>query len=222
MVVRDWMTARVETVRPDDEVTTVREVFRRRRIRQLPVVAADRLIGIVTDRDVRGVDDPHTLVETVMTPTPVTTTPATPVEQAAALLRTRKVGALPVLEGERLVGIVSESDLLAALVELSALLEPTTVLDLECDGDGGTAQRIRRLLEGQGGRVSWMTAIGVHGGRQRITLRVRMPLGHAPEQILEEAGYPVSSCVISSARAVRGGGSCEPAPLTAERAAPRG
>ena len=54
MIVRDWMTAPVEVVKPDDDVATVREVLRRRQIRQLPVVAAERVIGIVTDRDVRG------------------------------------------------------------------------------------------------------------------------------------------------------------------------
>jgi acetoin utilization protein AcuB len=197
MVVRDCMTAAVEVVRPDDDVATVREVFRRRRIRQLPVVAAGRVIGIVTDRDVRGVADARATVDTVMTPAPATTTPSTPVEFAAATLRTRKIGALPVVEGETLVGIVSESDLLAALVELCGRLDPTTVLAIECADDPGAAARIRDLLGRHGGTVAWMTAVRAHGGRQCINLRVRMPLGHAPERLLEEAGFTVVSCVMS-------------------------
>src|SRR6185503_13323115 len=85
------------------------------------------------------------------------------------------------------------------------LLEPTTVLELECEGDGHPAQRVRHALERQGGHVSWMTAIGIHGGRQRISLRVRMPIGRPPEQILEEAGFPVSACVIAGSRAAYDG-----------------
>ena len=201
MVVRDRMTAPVQTVRPDDEVAMVREVLRRRRIRQLPVVAAGRLIGIVTDRDVRGITDPRTLVESVMTPSPTTTTPGTPVEVAAAVMRARKVGALPVVDGDTLVGIVSESDLLGALVDLCATLEPTTVIEVLCDAGAETPARIRHLLERHGGIVAWMTAIRAHGDRQTVHLRVRMPPGHSPEQLLEEAGMTVVSCIMTPSTA---------------------
>lgn len=158
------------------------------------------MIGIVTDRDVRGVTDATTIVESVMSPSPATTTPSTPVEVAAAVLRTRKIGALPVIEGDRLVGIISESDLLSGLVELCKVLEPTTALELECDDDPTAPKRIRQILEHHGSRVAWMTAVRAHGGRQRVNLRVRMPMGHAPEQLLEESGFPVSSCVMGESR----------------------
>jgi acetoin utilization protein AcuB len=200
MLVRDCMTAPVQTVAPDEPVAAVREVFRRRRIRQLPVVAAGRVVGMVTDRDVRAAAD-TTTVDTVMTPNPATTTPATPVERAAMIMRERKFGALPVVEGDALVGIVSESDLLEALARLCAVLEPTTVIELECEDDPGAASRISHLLERHGGRVAWMTAVRTRGGRQRISFRARMPIGSAPEQLLEEAGFPVSSCVMSSGAA---------------------
>ena len=197
MIVRDRMTTRVETVAPDDSVATVCEVFRRRRIRHMPVIAAGRLVGIVSDRDVRATVSPDTVVESVMTPHPATTTPSTPVEVAAALLRERKIGALPVMEGDTLVGIVSESDLLGALCDLCKLLDPTTVLEIECEGDPGAASRARSIIERHGGRVAWTTAIGTHGGQQRVGMRVRMPIGQAPEQLLEEAGFRVLSCVMS-------------------------
>jgi acetoin utilization protein AcuB len=198
MMIRDCMTTAVETVRPDDDVATVREEFRRRHIRQLPVLAAGRLIGIVTDRDVRGVDDPTTTVESVMTPAPATTTPSTPVELAAAELRRRKIGALPVIEDETLVGIVSESDLLDALIELCARLDPTMVLEIECPDDAGAARRARQILQRHGGTVAWLTAVRTHGGRERLALRVRMPPGHPPEQLLSEAGFTIVSCTMTS------------------------
>jgi len=131
----------------------------------------------------------------------VTTTPTTLIEEAATTMRERKVGALPVLEGETLVGIVSESDLLEALTRLCAMLDPTTAIELECDDDPNAPQRIRGVLERHGGRVAWLTAVRTHGGRQRISFRTRMPIGSAPEQLLEEAGFPVSSCIMRSAEA---------------------
>lgn len=198
MVVRDCMTTPVQTAHPEETVAAVREVFRRRRIRQLPVVAAGRVIGIVTDRDVRSADSDTATVDAVMTPNPATTTPATPVERAATIMRERKLGALPVVEGDRLVGIVSESDLLDALTKLCGMLDPTSAIELECDDDPEAPRRIRSLLERHGAHVACLTAVRTHGGRQRISLRTRMPIGATPDRLLEEAGFPVQSCVMTS------------------------
>jgi acetoin utilization protein AcuB len=195
MLVRNWMSEQLEVVGPDDDVAAVRARLHERRVRQFPVVADGKLVGIITDRDVRSARDPAAKIETVMTVDPVTTTPSTPVEEAAALLRLRKVGALPVMEGDTLVGIVSESDLLQALIDLTRVLEPTTLIELECDEGIPAVQRIRTLLERKGGHVPWVSAVPGAGGRVRVALRVRMPVGHAPERIIEEAGFPVLSCV---------------------------
>jgi len=203
MVVRDCMTARVETVRPDDPISVARELFRRRRFRHAPVVALGRVVGMVSDRDVRAASDDTTSIDAIMSPPTATTTAATPIEDAAALMRERKVGALPVLEGDELVGIVSESDLLGALVELCNALDPTTVLGLECADDAEAPRRIRQLVERHGGTVVWMTAIRAHGGRQHITVRLRMPQAHTPSVMLEEAGFTVTSCVTGRAAAAR-------------------
>lgn len=195
MLVRNWMSEQLEVVRPGDDVAAVRARFGERRVRQFPVVADGKLVGIITDRDVRAARDPAAKVATVMTANLVTTTPSTPIEDAAALLRLHKVGALPVMDGGALVGIISESDLLQALIELTRVLEPTTLIELECEEGMPPVQRIRALLKRKGGHVPWMSAVPGAGGRARVALRVRMPVGHAPEQILEEAGFPVLSCV---------------------------
>jgi acetoin utilization protein AcuB len=62
----------------------------------------------------------NALVEACMTPNPITVKPTTPVIEAARLMRDRKVGGLPVMEDDQLVGIVTETDLLDALIELLA------------------------------------------------------------------------------------------------------
>lgn len=196
MQVRDWMTANVEIVQPDDDVASVQALLRSRQVRQFPVASGGQLVGIITDRDVRSQRDPHTKVAAAMTRTPVvTTTPTTPVEEAAAELRGRKIGALPVMVGGELVGIISESDLLAALVELCHLLEPTTLIEVECDGGDAPLRRIRTVLEDSGGHIFWMSRVADPNGGQCVTLRLRMPPGHLAEQLLEEAGFVVVSCI---------------------------
>jgi len=136
--VRDWMKKPVRTVGPRDTVAHAREVMVRERINQLPVVARGVLVGIVTDRDLREVmpsafeaaaasagrepvwSDPTELaVEEIMTPEPVTLAPADHVADAAARLRAERVGSAPVVEDGKIVGILTRSDLLDALVAVS-------------------------------------------------------------------------------------------------------
>lgn len=136
--VRSWMKKPVRTVGPLDTVAHAREVMVRERINQLPVVARGQLVGIITDRDLREVmptafeaaaaqsrgkskwTDPTELaVEEIMTPDLVTLAPGDHVADAAARLRAERVGSAPVLEDGKLVGILTRSDLLDALVSIS-------------------------------------------------------------------------------------------------------
>jgi CBS domain-containing protein len=129
MLVREWMTTVLVTVRPDSPVAEAQHLMRHRRIRHLPVVEGERLAGIITDRDVRTtLPSPATslaagelrylldrlLVERVMSRSVVTIGPDAPIADAVNLLLTHRIGALPVLEKNRLVGIITETDLLRA------------------------------------------------------------------------------------------------------------
>lgn len=129
--VGDRMSAPVETILQDADAREAWALMRRRGIRHLPVVdARRRLVGIVTDRDVRQlVFDPairarllgpsrrHVAVEAVMTRGVITTRPETSILEAARLMHERKIGALLVLDGDRLAGIFTESDAVATLVD---------------------------------------------------------------------------------------------------------
>ncbi len=134
MRVRDVMTADPVTVQPDDTLRTVQDRMSAHDCRRLPVVdPAGQLCGIITDRDVRlALNSPlvlrerwqddmlldHTLVDACMTPDPVTTAPDAPLPGAIDLLLRHKISGLPVLDGDRLVGIVTVTDLLRALARL--------------------------------------------------------------------------------------------------------
>jgi CBS domain-containing membrane protein len=128
--VRDIMTHEVTTLKRNDKLTRADDIMQLGRIRHLPVLddEADQLVGIVSQRDLfRGAlaralgYGQHAqrkvlealLVKEVMSTDVLTTTPDTPLVEAARVLMERKIGCLPVVEDGHLVGIVTEADFVA-------------------------------------------------------------------------------------------------------------
>jgi len=118
-LVAKWMTPDPISAEPAEKLAAVRAKMLSGHFRSMPVVSGGKLAGIITDRDLRrheGYLD-HTEVRLAMTTEVVTVGTTTPIHEAAKLLLERKIGALPVVEGERLVGVISTSDVLRAFVE---------------------------------------------------------------------------------------------------------
>ena len=133
MRIAPYVRRTVVTVKPLDSVRRARELLERHRINQLPVVVDGRVVGIITDRDLRDVfpsvleparrprspdaDPERVPVRDVMAPRVLTLRPDATVAEAATLLRRERIGAVPIVdESERLCGILTRSDLLAALL----------------------------------------------------------------------------------------------------------
>jgi acetoin utilization protein AcuB len=123
--VRDWMTREPETVTVDCAISLAVQRMQRREIRHLLVVDGARLVGVVSNRDLRRLltgDTPGSMgdpVSRIMTEDPVTVSPDVPVAEAARLLLEQKIGALPVREGDVVVGIFTTSDALDALLSVA-------------------------------------------------------------------------------------------------------
>lgn len=110
MRVREVMTEKVETIAPDESVATAVQRMRTRRIRHLVVLRGKRLVGVISDRDLRSEENRN--VGDVMTAHAVSATPDMTVRKAANLLRGRSIGCLPVMDDGTIVGIVTTTDLL--------------------------------------------------------------------------------------------------------------
>jgi acetoin utilization protein AcuB len=132
MKIRDLMTATPITTGPDTPVIDARKLMVGKRIRHLLVTDGPKLVGIVTDRDIRlNLPSPATslsvwevnyllarlTVESVMTRALVTVSPERDSRDAAVLMLDHQIGALPVVDGGQLVGIITETDLLRAFVK---------------------------------------------------------------------------------------------------------
>lgn len=132
-----WMKHPVLTVKPLDSVVHARALMARERVNQLPVVSNGHLVGMVTDRDLRdaypsvaetGVldasGDPERVpVESVMAFNVLTLAPDQTMAEAAQLMRRERIGAVPIVDERRLVGILTRSDVLRAFVGLVERVE---------------------------------------------------------------------------------------------------
>ncbi|MBI4525578.1 MAG: CBS domain-containing protein [Deltaproteobacteria bacterium] len=120
------------TINSDESLQTAIELLQKHNIRELPVMDHGCLVGIVTDRDLREIAPSYPLfrdqqeiryhlqnlkVSKAMTVDPVTINPQAPLLEAATLLYTFRIGALPVMQDKKLVGIISVTDILRAFIE---------------------------------------------------------------------------------------------------------
>lgn len=120
ILLREIMSRQLVTVTPDTPLSEARHLLAEHRIRRLPVIAGRRLVGIVSDRDVRSASASHdrTPVAQIMTRNVVTATSQMRVDEAARIMLDGRFGGLPVVDGGELTGIVTETDLLRALIDV--------------------------------------------------------------------------------------------------------
>ena len=143
MYVRDLMTPDVVTLAADDTLDLADGIMRLGRIRHLPVVSGDRVVGIVSQRDLfraavssllqlGGEAERRWLagipVKAVMTPHVFTVAPSISLRAAVRIMTEKRVGCLPVVEDGRLVGLISESDCLLHLAHLLAIADEKDAL----------------------------------------------------------------------------------------------
>ena len=134
MFVKLWMQSEVITVLPDSTIAATNSLMAGNNIRRIPVINQEkRLLGIISKEDLKkalpsAVDASHdqtsralahqVKIETFMTHTPLTVSPHDTLEKVATIMRQHKIGGIPVVEDEILVGIITESDIFDAFVEV--------------------------------------------------------------------------------------------------------
>lgn len=139
MQVREFMTTEVTTLQENDSLLDAAMVFVRSSFRHLPVLREKKLVGVITERDVKqfapsllgrtSADEYNQIMETtpisrVMSRELVTLTPGQSMREAAEIMYGKRIGCLPVVEGEELAGLLTTTDMLGLLIQIMHDKEP--------------------------------------------------------------------------------------------------
>jgi len=209
---RERIQREVVTIGPDASFYEARELIHEKGIRHLPVVDKNnRVVGIVTDRDIRKAapSDATSLsvyelnhllgklkVSAFMTPKDklITITPDTLIEEAVQLMSDHKIGCLPILEGEKLYGIFTETDALNHFVDVFGLKQRGTRLTIGLEDKPGVMFGVLELFkEHDVNVISIVSPSFLVEGKRIAAIRIKTEAYEPIVQDLEKAGYPVLS-----------------------------
>ena len=170
MLVGQIMSQKIVTISPDKRVGQALKLMQKHQIRHLPVMEHNRMVGWITSRDLREVLLASMLedikVGDVMVQAPLSVTPDTEVEEAARLIHEHKIGGMPVMEGDKLVGVITMPDLISAFIAMLGLLTSSSRLDLLLENRSEALDAAAGLIKGAGGTVI-NVALGPTQGNKR-------------------------------------------------------
>lgn len=199
MLVREMMRSPVTTIQAGARLQEASQLLRSKGFRHLPVLEGDRLVGILTDRDLRWATsslcpEPRTLndpVRTAMNEAPITVDPLDPVEDAARIMREHKIGCLPVLDGPDLVGILTGMDILDTLILLTGTGQPSSRLEVALSDRPGELARLTAFLAERNVNIHSILTYPLAGEVTRTVLRVGSNQGRLLADALAQAGFEV-------------------------------
>ena len=189
MRIRDLMSTNVVGVDEATSVHDARKIMEAHKIRRLPVMRRDKLVGLVTERmllEVESSSAGHSTtrpsdspllkkpVKEVMVRDPYTLSPDMPPEEALEIGQEMGYGGFPVVEENVIVGMVTESDIVRLMTKVLGVKEDGRRIDLKVSREFGTMQRIMEILdERKAVLLSLMTFLRPENGEYLIVLRVK-------------------------------------------------
>lgn len=206
MLVRDRMTAPAITIDPKTPIYDALALMKEKRIRRFPVVKGRRLVGVVTWTDLmRASPSPATSltvweipyllmkapISEVMTRNVITIAPPATIEDAAVLMRRHKIGGLPVVEQGAVVGVITESDIFDAFIDLMGLHRGGARLTIRLEDRVGALDEVVRTIRQCDVNIHSLAAYPVDGIGQ-VVVRVDTPYPLHLVQTLSEHGIQVT------------------------------
>lgn len=190
MLVKNWMSTNVVTVDVKDSMQRALSLMKEHRIRMLPVLKRGKLVGVVSETDVKRASasdatllDVHELlyliskikIEDIMTKSPITVHPECTVEETAELLMEKNISGVPVVdESSKVVGIITRNDLFKVLITLSALGKKGIQLAFQVEDRPGSIKEITDVIRTYNGRIASIlgTYERVPPGYRNVYIRV--------------------------------------------------
>ena len=207
MLVKNWMSKNVITVDVDDSMHDAMKRMKQNDIRMLPVLKKGKLVGVVTDRDLKRASasdattlDVHELlylvskikVGNIMTKDPITVPQNFTVEETAEVLLRHKISGAPVVDQNgQLVGTITQTDLFRVLISLTGVGKGGIQFAFQLEDRPGSIKEVADIIRLYGGRmVSILTSYdGVPEGYRKVFIRMHSIERDRLQQLKEELSY---------------------------------
>lgn len=189
MFVGERMSRPVISVSPEESINDVLAMFRKEHIRRAPVMKEGKLVGIVSERDLLNASPSSATslsvweinyliskvkVKNVMTKKVITVDKDTPIEEAARIMADKKIGGLPVVTGDKVVGMITETDLFRILLELMGARQKATRVTVTVPDQPGELAKITKAISSQGGDfLSFGIFSGPDANSRVVTFKVQ-------------------------------------------------
>lgn len=170
MLVKNWMSKAVITIDANDSMTVATRMLKEHDIRMLPVMKHSKLVGVITDRDLKraSASDATTLeihellflvskikVMDIMTKDPLTVPPDYTIEETAQRLLSNKISGVPVVNSEeRLLGVITQADIFMAIISLTGLKKRGVQFAFQLEDRSGSINEVADIIRRYGGSMA--------------------------------------------------------------------
>ncbi|WP_265823004.1 CBS domain-containing protein [Geovibrio ferrireducens] len=191
MFVKNWMRREVITISQDETILDAKHVMKENGIRRLPVVENNKLVGIITEKDIKEYSPSRassldvyelkrllakTLVKDAMNVNVITVHPETPIEKAALILRDKRFGGLPVInDAGELAGIITAIDLFDIFVESMGFSHQSTRIAIVLEDRKGALAEMTKIIDSHGLNIVSLATFflkNTEGGTRDVVIRV--------------------------------------------------
>lgn len=206
MYVKSKMTANPYTIEADAPINEVIELMRDKNLKRVPVVRGERVVGMLTNSDIQKVSPTKattlsiyelnyllakTRVSDAMSKEVISVGPDDLLEEAALLMRDNKVGTLAVVKDEKLVGIITESDIFDAFIDLLGFRNTGSRIAVDAADVPGALESIGNIFNSQNANITHIVAYRGGGGRSDVVIRTNAINTEAIENKLSESGFNI-------------------------------
>lgn len=212
MFVGKRMTRNLITVDKDASMIEAIDMLKKHKIRRMPVMKGSKLVGIISDRDLRSAMaspatslnlwEVHYLLDRIkvkelMTKDVITISPQATIEEAAQIMRDKKIGGLPVLENDKLVGIITETDIFGIFLEVMGMGQESSRIEIELEDRPGQLAEVTKIIKKH--KVNIISVVTTSHDEKNKRINVFRLGTLDPEPIkkdLEKAGYTILSAIV--------------------------
>ena len=206
MFVKSKMTANPFTISPDQTIPDAHEIMTENGVKRLPVMKNGKLVGVVSKEDIAQASPSKattfsmgeityllakTKISQIMNKNPITVSSDALLEAAAVLMRDNNVSFLPVIDNNKLVGIITESDIFDSFIELLGFREPGTRLTVEADDAPGIMSNLTSIIGNFGANISHVAVYRGSNGKSAVVIGINSLNTADLEKSIEQQGFKI-------------------------------